>query len=94
MCDHPLQTVKGGISETRIEKRIVITGDTEIDHDKVKRLLILSSVLKTQLPLSFSPTRLWLRPSRRPKSSIQTCLLPKWLCTRKQRSPQTKGVSP
>uniref|UniRef100_A0A4W6CIC9 Band 4.1 C-terminal domain-containing protein n=1 Tax=Lates calcarifer TaxID=8187 RepID=A0A4W6CIC9_LATCA len=27
-------TVKGGISETRIEKRIVITGDTEIDHDK------------------------------------------------------------
>ncbi|XP_040044507.2 protein 4.1 isoform X19 [Gasterosteus aculeatus] len=27
-------TVKGGVSETRIEKRIVITGDTEIDHDK------------------------------------------------------------
>ncbi|XP_060760966.1 protein 4.1 [Neoarius graeffei] len=26
--------VKGGISETRIEKRIVITGDSEIDHDK------------------------------------------------------------
>lgn len=33
-----LQTVKGGISETRIEKRIVITGDTEIDHDKVRML--------------------------------------------------------
>ncbi|KPP71789.1 protein 4-like [Scleropages formosus] len=29
------KTVKGGISETRIEKRIVITGDMEIDHDKV-----------------------------------------------------------
>uniref|UniRef100_A0ABM5ER91 Protein 4.1 n=1 Tax=Pogona vitticeps TaxID=103695 RepID=A0ABM5ER91_9SAUR len=29
------QTVKGGISETRIEKRIVITGDADIDHDKV-----------------------------------------------------------
>ncbi|XP_044026501.1 protein 4.1 isoform X9 [Siniperca chuatsi] len=28
------KTVKGGISETRIEKKIVITGDTEIDHDK------------------------------------------------------------
>ncbi|XP_060948708.1 protein 4.1 [Limanda limanda] len=28
------KTVKGGMSETRIEKRIVITGDTEIDHDK------------------------------------------------------------
>ncbi|XP_030253761.1 protein 4.1-like isoform X2 [Sparus aurata] len=27
-------TVKGGISETRIEKRIVISGDTEIDHDQ------------------------------------------------------------
>ncbi|XP_035287208.1 protein 4.1-like isoform X1 [Anguilla anguilla] len=28
------KTVRGGISETRIEKRIVITGDTEIDHDQ------------------------------------------------------------
>uniref|UniRef100_A0A1A8E5N1 Protein 4.1 n=1 Tax=Nothobranchius kadleci TaxID=1051664 RepID=A0A1A8E5N1_NOTKA len=28
------KTVKGGVSETRIEKRIVITGDTAIDHDK------------------------------------------------------------
>ncbi|CAK6970599.1 protein 4.1 isoform X5 [Scomber scombrus] len=28
------KTVKGGMSETRIEKRIIITGDTEIDHDK------------------------------------------------------------
>ncbi|KAG5858108.1 hypothetical protein ANANG_G00026590 [Anguilla anguilla] len=26
--------VKGGLSETRIEKRIVITGDPEIDHDQ------------------------------------------------------------
>ncbi|XP_016897983.1 band 4.1-like protein 3b isoform X5 [Cynoglossus semilaevis] len=31
---HITKTVKGGISETRIEKRIVITGDTEIDHDE------------------------------------------------------------
>uniref|UniRef100_A0A8D0G1K0 Protein 4.1 n=1 Tax=Strix occidentalis caurina TaxID=311401 RepID=A0A8D0G1K0_STROC len=29
------QTVKGGISETRIEKRIVITGDADVDHDQV-----------------------------------------------------------
>ncbi|KAM9532288.1 protein 4.1 isoform 29-T31 [Guaruba guarouba] len=29
------KTVKGGISETRIEKRIVITGDTDVDHDQV-----------------------------------------------------------
>ncbi|KAM9032783.1 protein 4.1 isoform X19 [Sarcophilus harrisii] len=29
------KTVKGGISETRIEKRIVITGDGDIDHDQV-----------------------------------------------------------
>uniref|UniRef100_A0A672YV07 Erythrocyte membrane protein band 4.1-like 3b n=1 Tax=Sphaeramia orbicularis TaxID=375764 RepID=A0A672YV07_9TELE len=28
------QTVKGGVSETRIEKRIVITGDADIDHDE------------------------------------------------------------
>ena len=29
------QTLKGGLSETRIEKRIVITGDCDIDHDEV-----------------------------------------------------------
>ncbi|XP_076213706.1 protein 4.1 isoform X31 [Aptenodytes patagonicus] len=29
------KTVKGGISETRIEKRIVITGDADVDHDQV-----------------------------------------------------------
>ena len=40
MSDVLLQTVKGGISETRIEKRIVITGDTEIDHDKVEVVLV------------------------------------------------------
>ncbi|XP_058274466.1 band 4.1-like protein 3b isoform X2 [Hemibagrus wyckioides] len=28
------KTVKGGISETRIEKRIVISGDANIDHDQ------------------------------------------------------------
>ncbi|XP_039603391.1 band 4.1-like protein 2 isoform X12 [Polypterus senegalus] len=28
------KTVKGGVSETRIEKRIVITGDADIDHDQ------------------------------------------------------------
>uniref|UniRef100_A0A3Q4H640 Erythrocyte membrane protein band 4.1 like 3 n=1 Tax=Neolamprologus brichardi TaxID=32507 RepID=A0A3Q4H640_NEOBR len=36
MCDcrSYWMTVKGGISETRIEKRIVITGDADIDHDE------------------------------------------------------------
>ncbi|XP_072102830.1 protein 4.1-like isoform X14 [Mobula birostris] len=28
------QTIKGGVSETRIEKRIVITGDANVDHDQ------------------------------------------------------------
>ncbi|XP_043940875.1 protein 4.1-like isoform X10 [Protopterus annectens] len=28
------KTVKGGVSETRIEKRIVISGDADIDHDQ------------------------------------------------------------
>uniref|UniRef100_A0A2K5S793 Protein 4.1 n=1 Tax=Cebus imitator TaxID=2715852 RepID=A0A2K5S793_CEBIM len=37
------KTVKGGISETRIEKRIVITGDADIDHDQVG---IISKVIK------------------------------------------------
>ncbi|KAM5327147.1 band 4.1-like protein 2 isoform 7-T11 [Glossophaga mutica] len=31
---HITKTIKGGISETRIEKRIVITGDADIDHDQ------------------------------------------------------------
>ncbi|XP_006891466.1 PREDICTED: band 4.1-like protein 3-like isoform X1 [Elephantulus edwardii] len=31
---HITKTAKGGISETRIEKRIVITGDADIDHDQ------------------------------------------------------------
>ncbi|XP_051990001.1 band 4.1-like protein 3b isoform X3 [Xyrauchen texanus] len=31
---HIMKTVKDGISETRIEKRIVITGDADIDHDQ------------------------------------------------------------
>lgn len=31
-----LQTVKGGYSETRIEKRIIITGDDDVDQHQVK----------------------------------------------------------
>ncbi|XP_040206365.1 band 4.1-like protein 2 isoform X13 [Rana temporaria] len=31
---HITKTGKGGISETRIEKRIVISGDSDIDHDE------------------------------------------------------------
>ncbi|XP_058249619.1 band 4.1-like protein 3a isoform X15 [Hemibagrus wyckioides] len=31
---HITKTVKGGVSETRIEKRIVISGDADIDHDE------------------------------------------------------------
>uniref|UniRef100_A0A8C1IV05 Erythrocyte membrane protein band 4.1 like 2 n=1 Tax=Cyprinus carpio TaxID=7962 RepID=A0A8C1IV05_CYPCA len=33
---HITKTLKGGLSETRIEKRIVITGDSDIDHDQVR----------------------------------------------------------
>lgn len=46
------QTVKGGISETRIEKRIVITGDADIDHDQVvcvRRSVSCPEVRKTLL---------------------------------------------
>uniref|UniRef100_A0A672K3V7 FERM domain-containing protein n=1 Tax=Sinocyclocheilus grahami TaxID=75366 RepID=A0A672K3V7_SINGR len=38
---HITKTVKGGISETRIEKRIVISGDADIDHDEVRPSLKL-----------------------------------------------------
>ncbi|KAI8501450.1 hypothetical protein Bbelb_207210 [Branchiostoma belcheri] len=37
---HITKTVKGGVAETRIEKRIVITGDTDIDHDQALADLI------------------------------------------------------
>uniref|UniRef100_A0A8C6W082 Band 4.1-like protein 1 n=1 Tax=Nothobranchius furzeri TaxID=105023 RepID=A0A8C6W082_NOTFU len=32
-----LQTVKGGYSETRIEKRIIITGDDDVDQEQVRQ---------------------------------------------------------
>lgn len=35
-----LQTVKGGYSETRIEKRIIITGDDDVDQEQVGAHLI------------------------------------------------------
>uniref|UniRef100_A0A3B3RD74 Band 4.1 C-terminal domain-containing protein n=1 Tax=Paramormyrops kingsleyae TaxID=1676925 RepID=A0A3B3RD74_9TELE len=31
---HITKMLKGGVSETRIEKRIVISGDSDIDHDQ------------------------------------------------------------
>ncbi|XP_032808646.1 protein 4.1-like isoform X1 [Petromyzon marinus] len=34
MTTHITKTVKDGISETRIEKRIVISGDSDLDHDQ------------------------------------------------------------
>lgn len=34
--------MKGGISETRIEKRIVITGDAALDHDQVSTFPVTS----------------------------------------------------
>ena len=36
--------MKGGISETRIEKRIVISGDADIDHDEVRPKVPCSTV--------------------------------------------------
>ena len=44
-----LQTVRGGVSETRIEKRIVISGDTDIDHDQVP--VCVSACLTLCLPV-------------------------------------------
>lgn len=34
-----LQTVKGGYSETRIEKRIIITGDDDVDQHQVRSIM-------------------------------------------------------
>ncbi|XP_014914829.1 band 4.1-like protein 1, partial [Poecilia latipinna] len=35
-----LQTVKGGYSETRIEKRIIITGDDDVDQHQALAMAI------------------------------------------------------
>ncbi|XP_024117179.1 band 4.1-like protein 1 [Oryzias melastigma] len=35
-----LQTVKGGYSETRIEKRIIITGDDDVDQEQALAIAI------------------------------------------------------
>ncbi|XP_035475573.1 protein 4.1 isoform X2 [Scophthalmus maximus] len=45
---HITKTLKGGISETRIEKRIVISGDTDIDHDQA--LAVALSEARRQHP--------------------------------------------
>ncbi|XP_058859639.1 band 4.1-like protein 1 isoform X8 [Acipenser ruthenus] len=37
---HVTKTVKGGFSETRIEKRIIITGDDDVDQDQVLAMAI------------------------------------------------------
>lgn len=75
-----LQTVKGGISETRIEKRIVITGDADIDHDQVKTWISASEsdhvskwsvcrhvISQGQIP---SPRASWKNPP--PKRGVKT----------------------
>uniref|UniRef100_A0A8C7Z7W2 FERM domain-containing protein n=1 Tax=Oryzias sinensis TaxID=183150 RepID=A0A8C7Z7W2_9TELE len=41
VCFFSSQTLKGGVLETRIEKRIVISGDTEMDQDKVKSTVLI-----------------------------------------------------
>lgn len=37
---HITKSVKGGFSETRIEKRIIITGDADVDQDQALALAI------------------------------------------------------
>lgn len=42
------QVVKSGSSETRVEKRIVINADSEIDQDKVQTLCTRNLLSVTQ----------------------------------------------
>ncbi|XP_056679710.1 band 4.1-like protein 3 isoform X37 [Monodelphis domestica] len=56
---HITKTVKGGISETRIEKRIVITGDADIDHDQVQKdnlLAVQASEIDALFKFTYQPT--------------------------------------
>lgn len=43
-----LQTVKGGYSETRIEKRIIITGDDDVDQHQVRMGITVTLQLSNQ----------------------------------------------
>ncbi|OPJ71860.1 protein 4.1 isoform B [Patagioenas fasciata monilis] len=62
------KTVKGGISETRIEKRIVITGDADVDHDQVLAQAIKAA--KEQHP-DMSPGCDALLPGERHQQNYQ-----------------------
>uniref|UniRef100_A0A7N6A061 FERM domain-containing protein n=1 Tax=Anabas testudineus TaxID=64144 RepID=A0A7N6A061_ANATE len=56
------KTVKGGYSETRIEKRIIITGDDDVDQHQVRRSV------REKTATQPSPWQ-----SKRPSSSTLTC---------------------
>ncbi|KAL1785867.1 band 1 isoform X6 [Sigmodon hispidus] len=52
---HVTKTVKGGFSETRIEKRIIITGDEDVDQDQALALAIKEAKLQHPDMLDFCP---------------------------------------
>ncbi|XP_027860470.1 protein 4.1-like isoform X5 [Xiphophorus couchianus] len=82
---HITKMVKGGVSETRVEKRIVISGDTEEDHEQVPSEPIRTC--RTHLvaqPLSGS-----LHQHARPKGPTRTC----WSESYRSTSWQNQGNS-
>ncbi|XP_072017614.1 protein 4.1-like isoform X3 [Amphiura filiformis] len=51
------QTVKGDVTETRVEKKIIIQGDADIDHDKVGEILAETLAEEQQRNPEFTVTK-------------------------------------
>lgn len=95
LCVCVVQTVKGGYSETRIEKRIIITGDDDVDQHQVRgdlyKHLSTSTVCSGQYVTCDMSVYHVPRPSpwrsKRPSSNIPTCWLQKQWLSGKQNLP-------
>ncbi|XP_023182605.1 band 4.1-like protein 3 isoform X3 [Xiphophorus maculatus] len=82
---HITKMVKGGVSETRVEKRIVISGDTEEDHEQVP-----SEPIRTcRTHLVAQPLSVSLHQHARPKGPTRTC----WSESYRSTSWQNQGNS-
>uniref|UniRef100_A0A7N8YIX3 Band 4.1-like protein 1 n=1 Tax=Mastacembelus armatus TaxID=205130 RepID=A0A7N8YIX3_9TELE len=65
----PLQTVKGGYSETRIEKRIIITGDDDVDQHQALAMAIQEA--KQQHPDMLVTKAVVIRETESPTEEMQ-----------------------
>lgn len=102
------QTVKGGFSETRIEKRIIITGDEDVDQDQVGEVVCVPRACSgahrkpqfhlgmsdvSQHPLGLWKRRnVWLLSTKSSQPSPHQYLLQKWSSSKDYISAQNPAM--